>query len=165
MNGINDSTLSAQNQAQKVLRDEIAKGTDPFVALRKICNKLRPSRTRVELNDKLTRVIFKLSERGTADLLDGETFHVIEKRNYKKVGHIRTAYKILNDADYQILRPLTQFDRAVLSVCISEWLVGNRCTTPAIIYRALTGKVAKRALTPCPARINTPPFSTALHFS
>ena len=36
------------------------------------------------------------------------------------------------------------FDRFVLAVCISEWLAGNRYTTVAIIYRALTGKIGKK---------------------
>ena len=75
-------------------------------------------------------------------LLSGDTFSIVEKRS-KKFGEITTAYKILNAAGYQILRPFTMFDRFVLAVCISEWIKGNRYTTVAIIYRALTGKIGR----------------------
>ena len=60
-----------------------------------------------------------------------------------KHGNIVTAYKILNAASCEIKRPLDQFDRAVLSVCTSEFLADNCCTTIPIIYRALTGKIDK----------------------
>ena len=110
--------------------------------IHKITGGLRPSRIRVEINDKLAKVIFKLSDKGTDDLLNGDTFCIVEKRS-KKFGEITTAYKILNSAGYQVLRPFSMFDRFVLAVCISEWLAGNRYTTVAIIYRALTGKIGR----------------------
>lgn len=123
--------------------DEASRLNTPVDVLKKFRARIYPSKVRVELNEKLIKVVFKLTERGISRLLDGETFHVIEKHNYKKHGDIRTAYQILNAAGYQVLRPFTMFDRAVLSVCISEWLQGNRHTTPGIIYRALTGKINK----------------------
>ena len=109
--------------------------------LRRFNIQVRPSKIRVELNDKQTRIIFRLSLDSTSDLLNDHTFELVEKRDHKKFGDVVTAYKILNAAGFEIRRPLTQFDRAVLSVCISEWLAGNRYTTLPIIYRALTGKV------------------------
>ena len=115
---------------------------NPLSIIHKITGGIRPSKTRVEINDKLAKVIFKLSDEGTGELLNGETFCIVEKRS-KKFGEITTAYKILNAAGYQVLRPFTMFDRFVLAVCISEWLAGNRYTTVAIIYRALTGKIGK----------------------
>jgi len=115
---------------------------NPLAIIKKITGGIRPSRTRVEINDKLAKVIFKLSDEGTGELLSGDTFCIVEKRS-KKFGEITTAYKILNSAGYQVLRPFTMFDRFVLAVCISEWLAGNRYTTVAIIYRALTGKIGK----------------------
>ena len=116
---------------------------DPIAIIKRLNGSLRPSRTRLELNEKLAKVVFKLSDGGMNELLNGDTFEIIEKRNHKKNGDIITAYKILNAAGYNIQRPFTLFDRFVLAVCISEWLEGNRYTTPAIIYRALTGKVDK----------------------
>ena len=115
---------------------------NPLNIIHKITGGLRPSRTRVEINDKLAKVIFKLSDEGTGELLSGDTFCIVEKRS-KKFGEVTTAYKILNAAGYQVLRPFTMFDRFVLAVCISEWLKGNRYTTVAIIYRALTGKIGR----------------------
>ena len=115
---------------------------NPLAIIKKITGGIRPSRIRVEINDKLAKVIFKLSDEGTDELLSGDTFRIVEKRS-KKFGEITTAYKILNAAGYQVLRPFTMFDRFVLAVCISEWLAGNRYTTVAIIYRALTGKIGK----------------------
>ena len=115
---------------------------NPLAIIKKITGGIRPSRTRVEINDKLAKVIFKLSDEATDELINGETFCIVEKRS-KKFGEITTAYKILNAAGYQVLRPFTMFDRFVLAVCISEWLAGNRYTTVAIIYRALTGKICK----------------------
>ena len=115
---------------------------NPLAITKKITGGIRPSRIRVEINDKLAKVIFKLSDEGTDELLSGYTFRIVEKRS-KKFGEITTAYKILNAAGYQVLRPFTMFDRFVLAVCISEWLAGNRYTTVAIIYRALTGKIGK----------------------
>lgn len=116
---------------------------NPLAIIKKITGGIRPSRTRVEINDKLAKVIFKLSDEATDELINGDTFCIVEKRS-KKFGEITTAYKILNAAGYQILRPFTMFDRFVLAVCISEWLAGNRYITVAIIYRALTGKIGKK---------------------
>ena len=122
---------------------DVFKSADPVAVVKKLNGSLRPSGTRVEINEKLAKVVFKLSNEGMVDILNGETFEIIEKRNYKKHAEILTAYKILNAYGYQVQRPFTLFDRFVLSACISEWLEGNRYTTPAIIYRHLTGKISK----------------------
>ena len=118
---------------------------NPLALIKKITGRIRPSRIRVEINDKLAKVIFKLRDEDSNDLLKGERYEIIEKRNLKGHGEILTAFKILNAAGYQVLRPFTMFDRFVLAVCISEWLAGNRYTTVAIIYRALTGKIGTDA--------------------
>lgn len=111
--------------------------------IRKIRAQIYPSRTRVEINDKLIKYAFNLTDEGTEALLEGETFGIVEKKDYKNWGKIVTAYKILNAAGYTVQRPAREFDRDVLSVCISEQYAGNWCTTPPIIYRGLTGKVGK----------------------
>ena len=128
-----------------LFEEVLQSGETPSKVLKRLNIQIRPSKVRVELNDKQTRTLFKLSEESTDELLNDETFEIVEKRNHKRYGDIVTAYKILNAAGYDIKRPLDQFDRAVLSVCNSEWLAGNRCTTIPIIYRALTGKVNKGA--------------------
>ena len=110
-------------------------------ARRRFNCQVQPSKFRVELNDKQTRVIFSLSEESTNELLDGSTYEIVEKRNFGRVGDIVTSYKLFNADGFENRRPLDQFDRAVLSVCISEYLKGNRFTTVPIIYRGLTGKV------------------------
>lgn len=122
---------------------DILLAENPLVLIKKISGKIRPSRIRVEINDKLAKVIFKLSDEDSRDLLKGEAYQIIEKRNLKGQEEILTAFKILNEAGYQVTRPFKMFDRFVLSVCISEWLAGNRYTTVAIIYRALTGKIGR----------------------
>ena len=143
MNRINVTTLTGQIQALQLIENEILKQTELLTIIKKITGGIRPSRTRVEINDKLAKVIFKLSDEATDELIKGDTFCIVEKRS-KKFGEITTAYKILNAAGYQILRPFTMFDRFVLAVCISEWLAGNRYITVAIINRALTGKIGKK---------------------
>lgn len=50
---------------------------------------------------------------------------------------------IQNENGYTQIIELSEFDRAVFGVCISEYLNGNKYTTPAIILRGLTGKVGK----------------------
>ena len=123
------------------LKEILHSGQNPADTLRKLNAQIYPSKVRVELNDKLMKFVFSLTEGGTKRLLGGEVFSVVEKENFKNYGDILTAYKILNAAGYSIQRPLTEFDRDVLSVCISEQEEGNRYTTPSIIYRGLTGKV------------------------
>lgn len=139
----------SQGEASKF--SDVIMSENPHGTMHKITGSLRPSRIRVEINDKLAKVIFKLSDEGTEDLLNGDTFCIVEKRD-KKLGEITTAYKILNAAGYQVLRPFTMFDRFVLAVCISEWLKGNRYTTVAIIYRALTGKIGRSDAKPSVAQ-------------
>lgn len=123
------------------LEEILRSSQNPADTLRKLKAQIYPSKVRVELNDKLMKFVFSLTDGGTKRLLGGEVFSIIEKENFKNHGDILTAYKILNAAGYSIQRPLTEFDRDVLSVCISEQAEGNWYTTPPIIYRGLTGKV------------------------
>ena len=123
--------------------NEIFYSDSPVSSIHKFRAQIYPSKIRIEPNDKDTKVAFKLSETGTDRLLNGETFRVIEKRDHKKHGDVKTAYQILNSEGYEVRRPLNQLDRAVHSVCFSEMEAGNCCTTPAVIFRALTGKVGR----------------------
>lgn len=107
-----------------------------------------PSRVRVEPNDKDTKVLFGIKDDNYQQLLDGGFRNIVEKRNHKKHGTIKTPYTLTNSDGFDNRIPLNEFDRAVLAVCISEWLAGNPYTTPAIIFRALIGKVGDQNVRP-----------------
>ena len=104
-----------------------------------------PSKVRIVPNCKLVKTINNLStDKFSNMIVEGNERKIREVKNHKKFGDVFSTYKlVLNDAECDDSDPLTEFDRAVLSVCISEWEAGNRYTTPAIIYRGLTGKVNK----------------------
>ena len=105
---------------------------------------LYPSKVRVELNDKATKILFNLTpERFNQMLQQMSKQGVIEKRNHKKHGKIRSTFQIFNENGYTLLLALDEFDRAVLAVCISEWDAGNRYITIPMIQRGLTGKIGK----------------------
>ena len=101
-----------------------------------------PSKKRVVPNCKLAKVINNLTDPQFDKMMDGNKRGVVEMKNHKKHGKIVTYYKLVNSDNPDDTDPLTEFDRAVLSVCISEWEFGNRHTTPAIIFRGLTGKIS-----------------------
>ena len=105
---------------------------------------LYPSKIRVELNDKATKILFNLTpERFNQMLQQMSKQGVIEKRNHKKHGKIRSTFQIFKENGYTLLLALDEFDRAVLAVCISEWDAGNRYITIPMIQRGLTGKIGK----------------------
>ena len=104
-----------------------------------------PNKKRIVPNCKLAKIINNLSVNNySAMVVDGNERKIREVKNHKKYGDVISTYRLINDSDYDDSDPLTEFDRAVLSVCISEWEIGNRYTTPAIILRGLTGKVGLR---------------------
>ena len=105
-------------------------------------NNFYPSKIRVVPNDKATKLLFSRSGNVFQRLMNGEKFTVAEKKAKGK-KKITSSFTLENQAQYNNQEPLTEFDRAVLSVCISEWIEGNRITTPAIILRALIGKVGE----------------------
>ncbi len=109
----------------------------------------KPTRTRVELNDKATKKYFNLDAE-TYDFLINKhgTYNIVEKKNHKKHGKVRTPTTLSNADGYSNVKPLNEFDRAVQCAIISEQLAGNRYTTPAIIFRALVGKVGEVGVTP-----------------
>ena len=59
MNRINVITLTGQIQALQLIENEILNQTSPLAIIKKITGGIRPSRIRVEINDKLAKVIFK----------------------------------------------------------------------------------------------------------
>ncbi|MBE8954922.1 MAG: hypothetical protein SR2Q5_04520 [Quinella sp. 2Q5] len=106
---------------------------------------ITPTRTIVIPNDRLSKKLFNLT---SADLQywieQHRTIKFSELLNHKRFGDIISPIKLfVDDESFTISEPIDPFDRAVLAVCISEWKAGNRHTTPAIIYRALSGKVGR----------------------
>lgn len=106
-----------------------------------------PTRQRIVPNDRLSKVIFNLTDDDYLLALERqEPLDLVEMKNHKKFGEILSPFKISLDGDnefFYITEPLNQFDCAVLSVGISEYSFGNTFTTPSIIYRNLTGKVGR----------------------
>ena len=103
-----------------------------------------PAKQRIVPNFKLAKVMNNLSqEKYDHMVVEDKNRRIIEKKNHKKFGDVATTYKISNADDYDNTDPLTEFDRAVLSVCISNLDAGNQHITPAIILRGLTGKNTK----------------------
>ncbi|MBR1398111.1 MAG: hypothetical protein IJ563_11365 [Selenomonadaceae bacterium] len=104
---------------------------------------LYPNKKRIVPNCKIAKVINNLDDTSFNNLINGvNKGRIVEMKNHKKHGKVSSDYTITNNSDDQS-DPLSEFDRAVLSVCISEWEAGNRHTTPAIILRGLTGKNTK----------------------
>ena len=89
-------------------------------------------------NDKLTKVLFTRSAEQYLNILEhgGE---ILEK-TFPKIGKIVTEYWLELIDKYTDKTPLNMFDKAVLTACTSEWVAGNKYTTPAIIYRHINGK-------------------------
>lgn len=103
-----------------------------------------PAKQRIVPNCKLCKVIHNLTpDEYDYMVVGGKKRRIIEMRRHKRYGEINALYKISNAADYDNTDPLTEFDRAVLSVCVSNFAVGNNCVTPAVILRGLTGKTSK----------------------
>ena len=100
-----------------------------------------PPKKRIVPNFKLAKVMNNLSqEKYDHMVVEDKNRRIIEKKHHKKFGDVATTYKISNTDDYDNTDPLTEFDRAVLSVCISNLDVGNQYVTPAVVLRGLTGK-------------------------
>ena len=105
-----------------------------------------PAKKRIEINDKMSKIVFRMNDENYKQLVDEhKTQGVIEVRNHKKFGRITSSFTLQNADGYTDREPLDEFHRAVLSVCIANWLEGNRYITPAIIYRGITGKVNKKS--------------------
>ena len=105
-----------------------------------------PAKKRIEINDKMSKIVFKMSDTDYKKLVDEHKEQgVIEVRNHKKFGKVRSSFTLQNTDGYNDNEPFDEFHRDVLSVCISNWLEGNRYITPAIIYRGVTGKVNKKS--------------------
>ena len=111
------------------------------MAMKKENVQVYPTKTRLVPSFKLCKVIVNLSkEQYGRMVVDGKSRKILEKKKHKKYGDVVTVYKISLVDDCDNTDPLTEYDYAVLSVCISNFVEGNLHITPAIIYRGLTGK-------------------------
>lgn len=98
-------------------------------------------------NDVLAKKLFNLTEDDFKKACQ-ESIDLVEIKKHKKFGKITSPFKIIVDdnAIFTLSEPVDQFDFDVLIICISEYYIGNRYITPAIIYRGLTGKVGTDAM-------------------
>lgn len=125
--------------------DEDIEIIDLEAITKKIKNvQIYPTRTRVEINDKAIKKLFGFDYKTYNQLRNGAPFYIIETTDHPKHGKIKTPYSFVSP----YAEPLNEFDRAVLSVCTSEYLAGNQYTTVAIIFRALIGKVGCSDINP-----------------
>ncbi len=133
----------SNNFTENLTGGDKARVEQALLAMASLNVQIYPSKTRVILNDKDTKVAFGLTDEIADELFaTGVGFEILEKK-HKKHGDIVTKVKITNVKGYFNKEPLDEFDFALFSVCISEQFAGNFYITPAIILRGLTGKIGK----------------------
>ena len=96
-----------------------------------------PATIRVDINDKMTSTLFGLSDKQFKGMRNGNRAFTVHEAKVKGTT-VDSTFRIRSDSD----EPLTAFDYAVFNACNSEQAAGNAYTTPNILYRALTGKIA-----------------------
>ena len=128
---------------KKVLSlDEFLHSHEPVDDIKKINLRFFPTPYRVEVNDKACKLLFNLSERSFSKLVDfDKRFHVIEKKGHPKHGEVTSNFRLKFTNGYSALNPFTEFDRAVCSAYLSEFVGGKPLTTSSVIYRSITGKI------------------------
>lgn len=106
-----------------------------------------PAKVLLVPNFKLAKNIRNHDDNEYQKLLNGTKGGVIEKKNHGKARlDVVTTYKISTADDYDDSDPLSEFDRAVLSVCAANFELGNKDVSIGIIYRGLTGKTGSNAI-------------------
>ena len=107
-----------------------------------------PATSRVEINDKFAKIAFQHK------FFVNKNYRLIEKKNFKPKGKNKPPQKLITNFSLSGGNgdevALTEFDRAVLSACISEYKAGNLYTTVSIIFRALIGDVGNQNARPRP---------------
>lgn len=106
---------------------------------------LYPQQTRVELNDKATKIIFSRSDKSFSNVINGKTLSIVEKKNHKKKGEVVSRCHLQTSNGFTYIAPLGEYERDVLNVCNTAWQAGNRYITYAQIQRALSGKTGMDA--------------------
>ncbi len=142
-----------KKKAQWTGAESKLKGDDKLAAnAEKILDVLKvqviPSTECVEPNDAFIKALFRFGTNSFKRALQGTRFKVKEKCKTHKKDAVFSQLKFSNADGYEDDNPLSEFDRAVLGVIISEYLAGNRYTTVNIIHRALIGKVGDQNVRP-----------------
>ena len=109
-----------------------------------------PAKQLIVPNDRASKKIFNLTLADIQNWVEQNAgFSFIELQRHKNLGKILSPMKLsVDDETFTLSEPLDQFDNAVLCAGISELYFGNHQTTPAIIYRAITGKVGDNDANP-----------------
>ena len=100
-----------------------------------LIRQITPARTLVIPNDRISKKLF--------DLTSADIEYWVGQHNTINFTELLNHKLFIDKEFFTISEPIDPFDRAVLAACISKWEAGNRYTTPAIIYRAITGKVGR----------------------
>ena len=118
--------------------EQLNVSADKIIDILKV--QITPSTICVEPNDAFIKSVFKASKSAYSQLLGGKYYAVKEKRKIHKKDAVFSKLEIQNVEGYDNDSPLDEFDRAVLGVIISEYLIDNLYTTVNIIHRALIGR-------------------------
>ena len=154
-----ESEQKAKSDAKAKVDQELAqlKGNKSSVdrlhsTAEKILNTLKiqiiPSAECVEPNEAFTKALFRFGSNSFKQALQGKSFAFKEAHQNNKHDEIWSKLSVTNAEGYDDDTPLDEFDRAVLGVIISEYLVDNLYTTINIVFRALVGKVGDQNVRP-----------------
>lgn len=80
----------------------------------------------VEPNDVFIKNLFRFGVNSFKKALTCKNYHVKEKKQTAKKDAVFSKLSIQNAEGYEDDNPLTEFDRAVLGILISEYDIGNR---------------------------------------
>ena len=129
-----ESKLNGKKTSVEQLQDH----ADQLIDILKV--QITPSTMCVEPNDVFIKTVFNACPSAYKALLRGKFYNVKEKRKTKKKDPVFSKLEIQNVEGYDNDLPLNEYDRAVLGIIISEYLVDNLYTTVNIIHRALIGR-------------------------
>ncbi|MBR0288817.1 MAG: hypothetical protein IJQ82_07545, partial [Selenomonadaceae bacterium] len=123
---------------KKSSAEQLNVSADKIIDILKV--QITPSTMCVEPNDVFIKTVFNACKSAYSQLLGGKYYAVKEKRKTHKKDAVFSKLEIQNVEGYDNDSPLDEFDRAVLGVIISEYLIDNLYTTVNIIHRALIGR-------------------------
>ena len=113
---------------------------------------ITPTEKRTCLNDKATKLLFNITAETYSKITQGKLMGIVEKKNHKKKGKVKSGFTLQNENGYTYIAPLDEYDRAVFDVFISEYEEGNRVISVNMIYRALTGKIGEGSIPAVPEK-------------
>ncbi len=140
------SKLKTDSNQKKRSTDTLNADVVKILSILKI--QIIPSSECVEPNDAFIKGLFRYGNQAYRNALQGKLYRIKERKETQKRDAVFSLMNINNVEGYEDDSPLDEFDRAVLGVIISEYLVGNRYTPVNIIHRALIGKVGEVAIIP-----------------